>query len=201
MATSLAFARVAPIPTHRTALAGGLAFLEGSASPAWGADDLRAWFTEHLIAPGCMATPLLVTEPSAGTVAFDTALPASARTLRLILVAARSRVLTALRDLTASPSDDRCLMGSIFAGRVSRERVQGSAGWVAHPEPTAPLSGIVLSLFAVDALSHRELYSDLASVCDTCHRLTFHEGGRRGCPEHPARVSGVYCKVDGGERA
>jgi hypothetical protein len=198
---ALSLARVAPLSTNRNALAGGLAFLEGSASPRWGGDDLRAWFTEHLVAPGCMTMPALVTEPSAGTISLHGAPPASAHTLRMIVVAARIRVLSALRDLTASPSDDRFLRAAIFAGRASRQRVQGSAAWVARPEPTAPLSGVVLSLFAVDALSHRELYNQLASVCETCNRVTFHEGGKRSCPEHTTQVSGVFRKVDGRDRS
>jgi len=180
---------------NREALIAGLAFLEGSAAPGWSVGDLRAWFSEHLIRPGYMMTPLLVTEPSAGTVPLYRQLPASTRTLQMILVAARSRILSALRGLTDSPQDDRFLTASIFAGRVSRQRVQGASRWVARPEPTMPLSGVVLSLFAVDALSHREIYNQLLSVCDTCNRVTFHDGGRRSCPEHMLHMSGFIRKV------
>jgi hypothetical protein len=79
--------------------------------------------------------------------------------------------------------------------------VQGINGWVASPEPTAPLSGVVLSLFAVDALSYPEEYSQRASVCDTCNRLTFHGGCRHSCPEHTPRVSGVFRRTTAGAQA
>jgi hypothetical protein len=189
MATSLALVPCAS--TNRDGLAAALAFLEGSASPGWRVDDLRVWFRRHLVVPGCMTTPLLVTEPCAGTIAFHGATPPNCL-LRLILVAARSRVLTAMRGLTAAPVDDRFLAATIFAGRVSRQSVQGTARWVARPEPTAPLSAIVLSLFAVDVLSHRETYDELFGVCDTCDRIGFHRGMRRTCVEHAMPASRVF---------
>ncbi len=195
MATSLAL--VAPISTNRDALAGGLAFLEGTSSLTWGVGDLCAWFKEHLVDPGCMPTPLVVTEPSAGTLPLYGRPPASSQDVRKILVAARSRVLTALRGLTASPADDRFLTASIFSGRVSRQQVHGAPRWVARPEPTTPLSGVVLSLFAVDVLSNRDFYDHRLSVCETCNRVTFHAGARWACRDHASQWSGVFRKVTG----
>ncbi len=183
------------IPPNRDALAGGLAFLDGSARPGWGVDDLCQWFADHLVTPGYMMTPLVVTETGAGTLPLYGHTPASSRELRTILVAARSRVLTTLRGLVASPVDDRFLAEGIFAGRLWRQRVGGASRWVPRPESTTPLSGVVLSLFAVDVLSHRELYAQLLSVCDVCERVTFLEGSHRICAEHLPHRSGTIRKV------
>jgi hypothetical protein len=181
--------------SNRDALAGGLAFLDGSASPEWGVDDLCRWFTDHLVTPGYMMTPLVVTETAAGTLPLYGQTPASPQGLRRILDAARSRVLTTLRGLVASTVDDRFLAEGIFAGRLWRQRVGGASRWVPRPESTTPLSGIVLSLFAVDVLSHRELYAQLLSVCDMCDRVTFHEGSHYICAEHLPHRSGTIRKV------
>lgn len=180
---------------NRDALAGGLAFLDGSARPEWAVDDLCHWFTDHLVTPGYMMTPLVVTETAAGTLPLYGHPPASSQNLRGILDAARSRVLTTLRGLIASPADDRFLAEGIFAGRLWRQRVGGLSRWVPRPESTTPLSGVVLSLFAVDVLSHRELYAQLLSVCDVCDHVTFHEGSHRICAEHVPHRSGTICKV------
>ena len=114
-----------------------------------------------------------------------------------VLLAARIRVVTSLRGLMDTPVDDRFLASCIFAGRVRRQRQEGRAQWVARPEPTAPLSGIVLSLFAVDVLAHRELYDRDLCVCDTCGRVSFLEnpGERRSCHEHAPSVSGYVWKA------
>jgi hypothetical protein len=199
MASSLAL--VAPLSTNRDALAGALAFLEGSAAPGFGVDELSAWFEEHLVATGAMRTPLLVTEPSAGTVALYESRPPPAETVARIVVAARSRVVTALRGLLATPMDDRFLAAAIFAGRVSRQRAKGSARWVARIESTTPLSGVVLSLFAVDVLTHRDIYDNLLSVCDTCNRVTFDDVARRSCPAHTPHESGIFARTRAGDRS
>jgi hypothetical protein len=172
-----------------------MAFLEGSTRLEWGVDDLCRWFADHLVTPGYMMTPLVVTETGAGTLPLYGHAPASSRELRMILVAARSRVLTTLRGLIASPVDDRFLAEGIFAGRLWRQRVGGASRWVPRPESTTPLSGVVLSLFAVDVLSHREWYARLLSVCDTCDRVTFHEGSHWICAEHLPHRSGTIRKV------
>jgi hypothetical protein len=201
MGTSPIALSAAPVPpgpsaiVGREALLAGLDFLEGSTSPAWDVRGLRDWFDRHLVATGCMLSPVLVNEPSAGTVALYSSgaqALASQSSLPRVLTAARIRVLSALRGLIASPVDDRFLAAAIFAGRVRRRRVGERSQWVARPESTAPLSGIVLSLFAVDILSHRDVYDRGLCVCDVCNRVTFQDAAfrRRACPEHQAHVSG-----------
>jgi hypothetical protein len=114
-----------------------------------------------------------------------------------VILTARGRVVAALRGLIASPVDDRFLAGAIFAGRVRRRRVIDSNEWVAHPEPTAPLSGIVLSVLAVDVLTNREEYDQHLCVCDACGRVSFQDTpvSRRHCSEHPAPTSGFTRSV------
>jgi hypothetical protein len=184
----------------RPPLVAGLGFLHASAQPGWGVGGLRDWFTEHLVDPGHMRAPVVITEPSAGTIMLhgsgEEAI-ASQAVLPRVLAAARIRVITALRGLIASPTDDRFLAAAIFAGRVRRRRMQTESQWVAQPEPTAPLSGVVLSLFAVDVLSHREEYDRRLCVCDVCNRVTFQDGEirRKSCPDHQPQVSGMTRRV------
>jgi len=202
---ALAFTAAAPRSTVgcspcRAELLAGLAFLEGSSNPAWGVAGLRAWFAEHLTASGWMMTPVVVTEPGAGSVALHGSSAhglASHGNLPQILSAARDRVLAALRGLTASSSDDRFLSGAIYAGRVRRMRVDGASRWVVRPAPTATLSDIVLAVFAADVLTNREGYETSLCVCDTCSRVTFKEGveDRRSCPAHRPALSGFIRKV------
>ena len=198
MTTALAHDAL-PSP-NRDALAGGQAFLEASATPDWGISGLGAWFDEHLVMPGHMRTPLVVTEPTAGTVSFHGHASDPGRDPTRILLLARTRVLSALRGLIASPADDRFLSAHIFTGRVWRQRVQGVSRWVPRPEPTAPLSAVVLSLFTVDVLSHREIYTQSLSVCDACDRVTFHEGARWRCVDHAPPLSGFFCRKNPEER-
>jgi hypothetical protein len=189
MSTSLA--RVSSRSDRRPLLDAGVAFLEGSASSRWGIEDLRDWMASHLVVRGIMSMPMLVSEPSAGTVPLRGA-PVHPRSLRLIVVAARCRVLTALRGLVATPADDRFLSASIFAGRVTRGSVGGISCWVPTPDSATPLSGIVLSLFAADALAHRDTYADLFDECDQCGQMTFHGGGASACLEHELKESGFF---------
>lgn len=195
-------------PEDRAAVVAGLAFLDASAAPAWGVGRLRDWFAQHLVEPGYMRSPLLVTEPSAGSVTLhgsDTKSLTSRSNLPRVLATARSRVISALRGLHASPTDDRFLAAAIFAGRVRRRRMSNESSesrWVAQPEPTAPLSCIVLSLFAVDVLSHRDEYDKHLCVCDVCNRITFQESAlhRKSCPDHLPQESGFTRRVTPMER-
>ena len=196
-------AQVGPDP--RAAFAAGLAFLEASAAHAWGVRELRDWFAEHLVAPGYMRSPILVTEPSAGSVTLHGSAAeslTSQASLSRVLMAARLRVIAALRGLIASPADDRFLAAAIFAGRVRRRRLHHESRWVAQPEPTAPLSGVVLSLFAVDVLSHRDQYDRHLCVCDVCSRVTFQESAlrRKSCPDHLPQESGFTRRAAAPER-
>jgi hypothetical protein len=189
-----------PASTPRAELVAGLSFLEASRDRRWSPLGLSGWFDEHLVQTGVMMTPLVVSELSAGTVALHgtrTHDPDAQLALTRIVTEARIRVITALRGLRASPTDDRFLMAAIFTGRVRRTRLGGANRWVVRPEPTATLSGIVISLFAVDVLSHREIYDRSLCICDTCDRVTFDadQAHRATCPAHRPSVSGFIRKV------
>jgi hypothetical protein len=180
---------------ERRALLGGISFLELSETGQLDVPGLASWFDEHVVAAGCMPRLSVVLEPPAGTVALRPgvgAVATAAADLPRIITTSRLRVLEALRGLIASPSDDRFLRASIFVGRVRREEGR----WVARPEPTAPLSGIVLSLFAVAILSERAFYDRQLCVCDTCGRVSFdaQPGFRRACPTHTPRASTTSLK-------
>ncbi len=181
---------------ERRALLGGMTFLEVTESGRIDLAGLGAWFDEHLVATGCMPRLSLVMEPPAGTVALRPGTGAMVRAnadLPRLITMSRGRVVDALRGLIASPSDDRFLRAAIFLGRVRRE----DSHWVARPEVTAPLSGIVLSLFAVAILSERSFYDRQMCVCDTCGRVSFDPlpGMRRACATHLPRGSGVTSKA------
>lgn len=206
MATSPTAATAPAMPARggseprRPALVAGIGFLEASARPGWGVRGLRDWLTEHLVDPGYMRPPIVITEPSAGSITLHGSgleAAASQSVLPKVLAAARIRVISALRGLIASPTDDRFLAAAIFAGRVRRRRVHSENEWVAQPETTAPLSGVVLSLFAVDILSHREEYDRRLCVCDVCNRVTFQDGAvrRKSCPDHLPQLSGFTRRV------
>ena len=177
---------------ERRALLGGMTFLEVTESGRIDLAGLGQWLDEHMVATGCMPRLSVVLEPPAGTVALrpgtGSVVRATADLPRLITMA-RARVVDALRGLISSPSDDRFLRAAIFLGRVRREE----SHWVARPEVIAPLSGIVLSLFAVAILSERSFYDHQMCVCDTCGRVSFDPvpGMRRACSTHPPRGSGV----------
>jgi len=177
-------------------LAGGISFLELTESGQLGVGDLAAWLDEHVVATGCMTRLPVVFELPAATVALRPGIGAAARAaadLPHIIALSRTRVVEALRGLIASPSDDRFLHTSIFLGRVRRE--QGR--WVARPERSAPLSGIVLSLFAVAILSERSLYDRELCVCDACGRVTL-DGTlamRRACRTHSLQSGSGTFKV------
>lgn len=201
MATSPTAVTAVDLPSQsgaqpRRALRAGLDFLHVSAAPGWGIRGVRIWFAEHLVTPGYMRAPFVLTEPGAGSVSLHEsgadALTSSALLPRVIAIA-RIRVIASLRGLLASPTDDRFLSAAIFAGRVKRLRVQGASQWVPQPELNAPLSGVVLSLFAVDALTHRDEYDKRLCVCDACDRVTFQDGAlkRKSCPDHLPQVSGL----------
>jgi hypothetical protein len=180
---------------ERRALLAGISFLEITESGQIDLAGLAEWFDEHVVSAGAMPRLSVVLEPPAGTVSLRPGVGAAARSaadLPRVLTTARLRVVDALRGLIATPSDDRFLRASIFLGRVRRE----DGHWVARPEPTAPLSGIVLSLFAVAILTERSFYDRQMCVCDTCGRVSFDAtpGMRRACSVHPPRGSGERVK-------
>lgn len=180
--------------TDRRALVGGLAFIEGASQ--WGARELGEWFEQHVMATGIMNRVAIVNEHPAGYIALKPSGLSTRETeanVSKVLLLARSRVITSLRGLTMTPTDDRFLAASIFTGRVRRRLIAGASRWVARPEPTAPLSGIVLSLFAVDVLSNRETYDRELCVCDVCGRVSFigRPVTRRFCIDHLPEEDGV----------
>jgi hypothetical protein len=206
MATSPTAATAPAMPARggseprRAALLAATGFLDASATPGWGVRGLRDWLTEHLVEPGHMRPPIVITEPSAGSISLHGSgeeAAASQSVLPKVLAAARIRVISSLRGLIASPVDDRFLSAAIFSGRVRRRRVHSESEWVAQPETTAPLSGVVLSLFAVDILTHREEYDRRLCVCDVCNRVTFQDGElrRKSCPDHAPQLSGFTRRV------
>lgn len=187
---------VQKVARPRRALAAGLEFLEASGAPGWSVRGVRDWLLEHLVKPGHMRPPFVLIEPGAGSVTLhegDAKSLTSPANLPRLLAGARIRIISALRGLNASPTDDRFLSAAIFAGRVQRLRTLSESHWVPQLEPTAPLSGIVLSLFAVDVLSHRDEYEKRLSVCDVCDRITFQDGAlrRTSCPDHLPQMSGL----------
>ena len=182
----------------------GTAFVEGAASESWGIHGLRTWFQEHLVDAGHMAPPISVHEAPIGTV---TLYPRGAgpegpqARLPTLLASARATVLGALRGFLAVPTDDRFVTAALFSGRVRRATVggrrSGAACWVPRPEPAGSLSAVVLSVFAIDVLTHRERYERELCVCDVCGRVAFQEGAlrRRSCSEHSTRASGFLDQV------
>jgi hypothetical protein len=181
---------------ERRALHAGISFLDLTDGPDLHISALADWFDQHVVANGYTPRLSVLLEPPAGSVALratGAALDRTAVDLPRLVGTARTRVLGALRGLIGQPSDDRFLRAAIFLNRVRRE----DGKWVARPEPTAPLSGIVLSLFAVAILSERQYYDHHLCVCDTCGRVSFDPtpAMRKVCPSHAPRASGIQRKT------
>lgn len=183
------------IAGERGALVAGLAFIEGVAA-GWSRNELVAWIDEHLVATGRMQRPSAVSEAVVGAIALDPATSATGprvatlSELPKLLAMARSRAVVALRAFIATPSDDRFLRAAIFAGRVERVRSGTGSVWVARPRDQDHLGDVVLSLFAVDVLMHREFHEQNLCVCDVCGRVSFQRNvvTPSGCPEHLPRT-------------
>jgi hypothetical protein len=182
---------------ERRALCAGLAFLELTDSGELDVCALKRWYDEQVVPLGVMPRATIAIEHPVGSVVLDTG-PGSGRRVNAdinrLAATARLRVVDALRGFIGSPSDDRFLRAAIFLGRV--RRVEGR--WIARPEPTAPLSAVVLSLFSVGILADRAIFDRLMCVCDTCGRVSFDatSGMRRACGIHgPKPTSGVNAKV------
>jgi hypothetical protein len=172
---------------ERSELAAGLSFVECMRSHG---DTPRAtlaiWLDAHLVQPGRISPPPVILERGVGAVPLYGRRGADPHSIGRLLRAALERVITTLRGLLATPQDDRFVATAIHSGRVTR--MQGARGtrWVAHPSVADNLSDIVLSLFVVDLLHHRELYDSALSVCDECGRVGFDASGliRRRCSAH-----------------
>ncbi|MFT3767415.1 MAG: hypothetical protein QM820_18335 [Minicystis sp.] len=181
---------------ERRALLAGITFLDLTDTPDLTVAAIADWFEQHVVANGCMPRLSVLLEPPAGSIALrpgGLALDRAQGDLPRIAATARTRVVGALRGLIGAPPDDRFLRAAIFLGRVRRQ----DSHWIARPEPTAPLSGIVLSLFAVAILSERTYYDHHLCVCDTCGRVSFDPtpAMRRTCAAHGSRMSGLHAKV------
>ena len=181
---------------ERRALLAGMTFLDLTDDHDLTVTRLADWFEEHVIQSGAMPRLSILLEPPAGSLALRSTGAALERTkhdLPRFIATARARVVGALRGLISAPSDDRFLRAAIFLGRVRRQE----GHWVARPEPTAPISGIVLSLFSVAVLSERNFYDTNLCVCDICGRVSFDPtpSMRRVCMTHAARVSGTRTKT------
>jgi hypothetical protein len=181
---------------ERRALLAGITFLDITGSADLTVNGLADWFEEHVVAGGYMPRLSVLLEPPAGSVALratGAALEHAVVDLPRLASTARARVLAAMRGLISTPSDDRFLRAAIFCNRVRREESR----WVARPEPTAPVSGIVLSLFATAILSERALFDHMLCVCDTCGSVSFDPtpAMRRLCGAHATRTSGTQHKT------
>jgi len=173
--------------SDRFALLAGLSFVEGAIS-GWQARDLLEWFKTYGKAMGRKAPPPSVTDavvgslpltPGAILVGDKVARPDA---LPKLLAMSRWRVVVTLRGLLATPCDDRFLQAAIFSDRVRRDK----SAWVAQPRDTDLLSDIVLSLFAVDVLTHRDFHEQNLCVCDVCGRISYNPSvtTRAGCGDH-----------------
>lgn len=183
-------------PAERPPFTAAKVFLDATLTRQWTNRSLRDWFDRHLVAAGWMALPHAVSEPGAGSVLLHGA-GANEQDphLTALLDAARKAVVGTLRGLLEAPADDRFLAGVIYAGRVRRRRLTWGTEWTPNPEPTAPLSAVVLSLLAADILAHRDFYEEQLAICDICARVLFEEGAaerRRRCAEHAHPASGTF---------
>lgn len=183
-------------PAARPLLVAARAFLDATLTGEWTNRGLQNWFDRHLVSAGWMPLPLSVHEPGAGSVLLHGAgANEPDPQLAALLGSARNEVLVALSGLLETPPDDRFLAGVIYAGRVRRRRLTWGTEWTPNPEPTAPLSAVVLSLLAADILAHRDFYEERLAICNICARVVFEEGAiarRRRCAEHTHPTSGMF---------
>jgi hypothetical protein len=179
----------------RPLLAAGLAFVDAVPRGAFRIRDAVAWFDAYLVAPGFMPAPATIQEPAAGIVPVGEASSGGwitsleARMTR-VATTARTRVAVMLGGLCASPRDDRFLMGTIAAGRVTRVSDDRGPSWRPSPQGSDRLSDVVLSLFVADILANREEYDANLCVCDLCARVSLTPGAeiRNRCAQHRASL-------------
>jgi hypothetical protein len=169
----------------RTELLAGLTFIEGATG--WAALDVSDWFTTYARALGREAPPLSVMDLVVGTASLSLTAPPSSRPgrpnqLSRLLAMARWQVILTLRGLLTTPGDDRFLHAAIFANRVRRE----GGAWHVEARDDQALSDVVLGLFAVDVLTHREFHEQNLCVCDVCGRVSYNPRvtTRAGCADH-----------------
>lgn len=171
----------------RLTLLAGLTFIEGATS-GWTSRDLLNWFRTYGSAMGKKQPPASVSDAVVGTIALAPGARLTGdRVARLddlpkLLAMTRWRAIVTLRGLIAQPCDDRFLQAAIFGERVRRDK----GTWVAQPRDTDLLSDVVLSLFSVDILSHRDFHEQNLCVCDVCGRISYNPAAttRSGCADH-----------------
>ena len=190
--------------TERSVLVAGVAFIEGVAT-GWGCWELSGWFEEHLVSTGRIHNiPPVVTEEGFGFISIDARrsggiahrdqAAAALAQLPKLLATARARVVDALRAFLPPRCDDRFLRAALYAGRVERKPVGHDVAWLSTPRETDRLSDVVLSLFAADALTHREFHEANLCVCEACGRVSFDPAAvpRTGCRVHARGQSGGF---------
>ncbi len=183
-------------PAARPLFVAAKSFLDATYTGDWTNRGLHEWFDRHLVSTGWMPLPIAVNEPGAGSIPLHGP-GAGVQNPQLLelLSAARAVVITNLRGLLTSPSDDRFLAAVIYAGRVRRRRLPGGTEWTPNPEPSAPLSAVVLSVLVADILAHREFYERQLTICDLCAKVGFEDvvpARRRRCAAHAYPESGTF---------
>jgi hypothetical protein len=160
----------------RYPLVAALTFLEGVASGDLGHEGLILWIERYLVGTGWMPWPGRVHERLAGSVTLGDRAISDAE-VRVMLLAARARIISVLRGFVARPSDERFLHAAIHGGRVQRDSRGMMTGWVPRPHIADRLSDVVLALFAADILGQREGYERSLQICERCDRVTFDPSG------------------------
>jgi hypothetical protein len=162
--------------SERGELMAALAFVESAAS--WSAADVARWFATHAELLGRDKPPATLLSSGAGEP------PRSVRPEHLPrqLAMVRWQVILTLRGLLSRPVDDRFLNAAIFSERVRRH--QGV--WRVEARAGDNLADVVLALFTVDVLTHRDFHDQRLCVCDVCGRISYNPAvtTRAGCPDH-----------------
>ena len=183
-------------PAARPLFVAAKSFLDATYTGDWTNRGLHEWFDRHLVSTGWMPLPIAVNEPGAGSIPLHGSGAGLQNPQMLeLLSAARAVVITNLRGLLTSPADDRFLAAVIYAGRVRRRRLPGGTEWTPNPEPSAPLSAVVLSVLVADILAYREFYERQLTICDLCAKVDFEDvvpARRRRCASHAYPESGTF---------
>ncbi len=186
------------LSADRTALLAGLAFIEGATG--WTAVDISGWFQAYARELGRGAPPPSVIDPALGAASLTlptVCKPRRPDQLSRLLAMSRWQAIMTLRGLLSSPCDDRFLNAAIFSGRVRRD----AGRWQLDARDGDSLSDIVLGLFAVDVLAHREFHQQNLCVCDVCGRISYNPAAttRAGCADHvPGSEAASGVKSRGG---
>ena len=162
-------------------------FMEAACDGTMRRLDMVAWMDRFLVAPGWMPMPATVYEPSVGTSALMDDLGAS---FGKVVGAARVRTAAQLGGLALGSAGDGFVGAALRDGHVQRARALHGPGWRPSLRGDEALGDIVIALFVVDILDHRDLYAKSLAVCDVCGRVSFAGPStpRRRCDRHPPPV-------------